>query len=116
MEKVRYRSILADPCDADHRQGPTVQMRGIQERAPMCPECEDRGWVVVSLVREQLGGTVDMMPCRVCNPAQHRRWADGCLAGLNAHCPCSTCVDGRSGTIGLSDYAPDGTLLVGGPV
>lgn len=112
-DKIRYRSILDDPCFADHKAGPTVQMRGIQEHRPKCPECDDRDWIVVSKVREALGGTVDMMPCRLCNPVQHQRWVNGCLAGDNAQCHCDACVGGRAGTIGMSDYAPDGTLLVG---
>jgi hypothetical protein len=117
MDKIRYKSILEGDCIADHKVGPTVEMRGLQERQATCPECEDRGWVIVSKVREATsGGVPDVMPCRICEPAQLRRWENGCIAGNNAHCQCDECVGIRAGTIGRSDYAPDGTLLVCGPM
>lgn len=104
-----YRRSEQEPCKASFRAGPTVQMRGLREPAKRCPDCRDSGWVIVT----NLPTTPDAMPCRVCNPVQYQRWMSGCLSGRVAHCGCQVCVAGRNGTIGLSDYGPDGTLLAG---
>lgn len=106
MKQPRY----AEPCKASFRDGPTVQMRGLSEPAARCPDCFDSGWSIVS---RSTAVTAIAMPCRVCNPVQYQRWVAGCLSGSRAHCGCEVCVAGRTGRLGMSDYAADGTLLAG---
>ena len=105
-----FRRPKQEPCKASFREGPTVEMRGLREPGHRCPDCRDSGWTIVS---NSTTVAATAMPCRVCNPVQYQRWTNGCLSGSRAHCGCEVCVAGRNGTVGLSDYAPDGTLLTG---
>jgi hypothetical protein len=105
-----FRRPKLDECKASFREGPTVEMRGLREPGHRCPDCRDSGWAIVSA---STTASATAMPCRVCNPVQYQRWTNGCLSGARAHCGCEVCVAGRNGTVGLSDYAPDGTLLTG---
>lgn len=115
MKEPKFRRKPLEPCKASYKVGPTVEMRGLPEPPHRCPEClGDSGWVIVSRVREQTsGGTPDTMPCRVCNPVQHRRWADGHFTPGHS---CEECNDIRAGLLTALDYAPDGTPLVGSAI
>jgi hypothetical protein len=110
MRQPKFRRPEQAPCTADHKVGPTVEMKGVREPGHRCPDCHDSGWTIVS---HSTTAAATAMPCRVCNPVQYQRWTNGCLSGKQAHCGCEVCVAGRNGTVGLSDYAPDGTLLTG---
>ncbi len=105
-----FRRPKLEECKASFRAGPTVEMKGLRDPGHRCPDCKDSGWVVVS---RSTSAAATAMPCRVCNQVQYQRWTNGCLSGARAHCGCEVCVAGRNGTVGLSDYAPDGTLLTG---
>lgn len=112
MSMPKFIRKPQEPCKASYKVGPTVEMRGLPEPPHRCPEClHDSGWVIVSRVREQTSGAApDLMPCRVCNPVQHRRWTEGHFVPGHS---CEECVDIRAGVLGRLDYGGDGMPLVG---
>lgn len=112
MSMPKFIRKPQEPCKASYKVGPTVEMRGLPETPHRCPEClGDTGWVILSRVRESTsGGTPDVSPCRVCNPVQHRRWAEGHFVPGHS---CEECTDIRSGVLTALDYDGEGRPLVG---
>lgn len=110
-----YRSILDEPCTADHRVGPTVKLRDKQiDRPPRCPDCQDRGMVEVSnQVETRRGHAPIFMPCSTCNPVQARRWREGHLDSRHNRGECRECTAIDQGRVHLMDFDHLGELRPG---